>query len=206
MCVVYSNRAQCQIKLKKYECAFQDASLALSHDPNHMKSINRHGTAAYYTNRLRIARKDFNHSLSIEFSTQIAEYLIKVNKGIEKVKFEAYEKLKRQVLYSSGVDFTKGESQDEARKHGAMLFKDQAVKIKVKEMNLDEKILQEQAKKEEAVKKQQEEAAKKQEETKAKKSLDPEPTEAAQPDKKKKKKKNKKNKGLADFMEDDKEA
>jgi hypothetical protein len=54
-----------------------------------MKSINRHGTAAYYTNRLRIARKDFSHSLSIEFSTQIAEYLMKVNKGIEKVKFEA---------------------------------------------------------------------------------------------------------------------
>jgi hypothetical protein len=50
-----------------------------------------------------------------------------------------------------------------------------------------------------------EEANKKQEEIKAKKSLDPEPTEAAQPDKKKKKK-NKKNKGLADFMEDDKEA
>ena len=94
-CVVYSNRAQCQIKLKKYETAFQDASQALSHDPNHMKSIQRRGTSAYYTNRLRVARKDFTHSLSIDFSTQIAEYLIKVNKGIEKVKFEAYEKLKR---------------------------------------------------------------------------------------------------------------
>jgi hypothetical protein len=39
------------------------------------------------------------------------------------VKFDAYEKLKRQVLYSSGVDFTKGESQEEGRKTGAMEFK-----------------------------------------------------------------------------------
>lgn len=106
----------------------------------------------------------------------IAEYLIKVNKGIDKVKNEAYEKLKRQVLYQSGVDFTKGENQDEARKHGAMLFKDQAKKIEIVEMNLDQKVIQEQAKKEEAIKKQQEEALKKQEETNAKKSMDdPEP-------------------------------
>lgn len=43
-------------------------------------------------------------------------------------------------------------------------------------MNLDQKVIQEQAKKEEAMKKQQEEALKKQEETNAKKSMDdPEP-------------------------------
>lgn len=66
------------------------------------------------------------HSLSLEFSTQIADYLTKVNQGIEKVKFEAYEKLKRQVLYSSGVDFTKGDNPDESRKTGAMEFRAKA--------------------------------------------------------------------------------
>ena len=113
--------------------------MALVHDPNHLKSIQRRGTAAYYTSRLRIARKDFMHSLTIEYTTQIADYLVKVNQGIEKVKFEAYEKLKRQVLYSSGVDFTKGDTPDEARKMGAQEFRAIATKLTVVEMNLDEK-------------------------------------------------------------------
>lgn len=64
--IVYSNRAQCHIKLKNYEEAFYSADKALSHDGNHLKSIQRRGTAAYYTGRLRIARKDFMHSLTID--------------------------------------------------------------------------------------------------------------------------------------------
>ena len=51
--VVLSNRAQCHIKLKKYEQAFLDADAAVRIDPNHLKSIQRRGTAAYYTQRLR---------------------------------------------------------------------------------------------------------------------------------------------------------
>jgi hypothetical protein len=43
------------------------------------------------------------------------------------------------VLYSSGVDFTKGDTQDEARKAGALEFRAKATKIQVVEMNLDEK-------------------------------------------------------------------
>jgi hypothetical protein len=49
------------------------------------------------------------HSLSIEYSDTIKDYLVKVNQGIEKVKAEAYEKLKRKVMYSSGIDYHKGE-------------------------------------------------------------------------------------------------
>ena len=37
--VVYSNRAQCYIKLKKYENAYADADKALQYDPSHLKSI-----------------------------------------------------------------------------------------------------------------------------------------------------------------------
>lgn len=66
--IVFSNRAQCHIKLRKYESAFTDADEAIKWDPNHLKSIQRRGTAAYYTQRLRQARKDFMHSLSIEYS------------------------------------------------------------------------------------------------------------------------------------------
>lgn len=41
------------MKLKKYENAFNDADAALIFDANHLKSIQRRGTAAYYTQRLR---------------------------------------------------------------------------------------------------------------------------------------------------------
>ena len=37
--IVFSNRAQCYIKLKKYDKAFNDANDAIKHDPNHLKSI-----------------------------------------------------------------------------------------------------------------------------------------------------------------------
>jgi hypothetical protein len=49
------------------------------------------------------------------------------------------EKLKRQVYYSSGVNFTKGETQDEARKTGALEFRSKGQKMNIIEMNLDEK-------------------------------------------------------------------
>jgi len=46
---------------------------------------------------MRQARKDFLHSLSIEYSGQFEEYLKKASAAIEKVKAEAYTKLKRKV-------------------------------------------------------------------------------------------------------------
>lgn len=82
--IVYSNRAQCYIKLKKYENAYQDANTALNYDANHLKSIQRRGTAAYYTQRLRQARRDFLRALALEYSEQISEYLKKVTEQIDK--------------------------------------------------------------------------------------------------------------------------
>lgn len=78
--VVYSNRAQCFIKLKKYENAYNDADKALKYDPSHVKSIQRRGTSAYYTGRFRQARKDFMHVLSIEYTPLFDDYLQKVIK------------------------------------------------------------------------------------------------------------------------------
>jgi len=66
--IVLSNKAQCYIKLKKYSKAYDQADLAIKFDPNHLKSIQRRGTAAYYTQKYRQARKDFMHSLTLEFS------------------------------------------------------------------------------------------------------------------------------------------
>ena len=38
-CIVFSNRAQSYIKIKKYEMAFMDAEKAVMFDANHLKSI-----------------------------------------------------------------------------------------------------------------------------------------------------------------------
>lgn len=152
--IVYSNRAQCYLKLKKYENAFLDADKALTYDPSHLKSIQRRGTASYYTGRFRQARKDFMHSLSIEYSSQFTDYLNKVIAQIEKSKVSANEKLVRQCYFNSGVNFHGSKDPDVAKKAGINAFKQSATQIDVVEMNLDqEQIKMMKAKKEEMLQK-----------------------------------------------------
>lgn len=141
---MHSNRAQCYLKLKEYEKAYQDADAALKSDQNHLKSIQRRGTAAYYTQRMRTARKDFAHALSIEYNQQFEEYLKKANAYIDKVKLEAYEKLKRKVQFNAGIDFHSSAGDfDESKRIGAARFRSAGQKVEVVEMNLDERQLAE---------------------------------------------------------------
>lgn len=93
---------------------------------------------------MRQARTDFMHSLALEYSAQFEEYLKKANAAIDKVKVEAYEKLKRKVQFNSGIDFHSSEGDiDESKRIGVERFKRSAQRIEVIEMNLDEKQLQE---------------------------------------------------------------
>ena len=160
--IVYSNRAQCYLKLKKYENAYLDADKALQYDPSHLKSIQRRGTASYYTGRFRQARKDFMHSLSIEYSQVFADYLNKVIAQIEKSRVTANQKLVRQCYFNSGINFhpqNQGapnsalSDPDLAKKAGINAFKQSSHQLQVTEMNLDEEqIRQMRAKKEELLK------------------------------------------------------
>lgn len=172
------------------------------------------------------------HSLSIEYSETTKDYLVKVNQGIQKVKLEAYDKIKKKVAYSSGVDYHKGEDNDQAKSNGVNDFKNKAVKIEILEMNLDAKQLAQdqisKIQKEQVLIKQQQKKAEKddfEQKELDKKELDMEEEGKGQDkssedvqkndnkkdeekvEKKKNKKKNKKNKkkGLSDFMDDDKE-
>ena len=84
------------------------------------------------------------HSLSLEYSELISDYLEKVNLGILKVKRESTEKLKRKVLFNSGIDFLPTEKTgdthpDDVKKYGIEKFKQRGSKIEIIEMNLDEK-------------------------------------------------------------------
>jgi regulator of sirC expression with transglutaminase-like and TPR domain len=84
------------LKIKKYKEAEEDSDQALKIDSNHLKSISRRGTARYYLGKLRLARKDFIRILLAEPSQLIADYLKKVDEKMEKLKVEAYEKMKRR--------------------------------------------------------------------------------------------------------------
>jgi len=197
-----------------------------------LKSIQRRGTAAYYTQKYRQARKDFMHSLTLEFSAQFVEYLKIVNEKIANHKKEAHLKLKRKVLFNAGVDFygdgVEGLHPDDAKKRGGEDFKRQGRKIEITEMNLDMRLLKEiQAGKDKVLKAQgnqkddfqssnskgiksipmstqdeDEEEVVGEEKKPEEKKAETE-SDAKKDKKKKKKKKNKK--GLADFMDDFKE-
>ena len=76
--LTYSNRAQAYLKLKVYQKAFEDANTALLIDSNHIKSIGRRGTAAYYLKKFKQAKIDFIRGLQLEpENQQFSEYLKK---------------------------------------------------------------------------------------------------------------------------------
>ena len=64
--IVLSNRAQSYLKLKAHAKAFDDANRAVLIDPNHVKSIGRRGTAAYYLGRIKQAKIDFISALKLD--------------------------------------------------------------------------------------------------------------------------------------------
>lgn len=51
--LVLSNRAQAYLKLKIYQKAYDDAHSAIQIDYNHVKSVGRRGTAAFYLKKFK---------------------------------------------------------------------------------------------------------------------------------------------------------
>ena len=66
-----------------------------------MKSLQRRGTARYYLGKLRESQRDLVASLHIESNSIVAGYLKKVSEKLEKIKFEAYEKMKRKSMFTN---------------------------------------------------------------------------------------------------------
>ena len=96
--IVLSNRAQSFLKLGKHREAELDADAALTIDSTHLKSLQRRGTARYYLGKLRESQRDLMRSLDQEANATIAGYLKKINEKMERIRFEAYEKLKRRCV------------------------------------------------------------------------------------------------------------
>jgi tetratricopeptide (TPR) repeat protein len=94
--IVLSNRSQSYLKLKKYQEAESDADAALGFDSEHIKSIQRRGTARYYLGKYRLSLKDFFHAQSLQPTQQISEYQKKVIEKMDKIRTEMLEKMKRK--------------------------------------------------------------------------------------------------------------
>ena len=111
--------------MKCYQKAFADADQALKVDPTHQKSLSRRGTAAYYLQDFKQARRDFQSVLAREpGNKQFQSYLEKSEERLRKIREEAYEKMTRSVMFTDLVQ---------------MGFEEQATTVFVSEMNLDEK-------------------------------------------------------------------
>ncbi len=89
--VLYSNRAQCYINLKRYKEAETDCTMALGMVPDHAKSLHRRGVARYYLKDLREARKDLERALELSIDAEkavIEGEIAGVQKETEKVRAE----------------------------------------------------------------------------------------------------------------------
>lgn len=99
--IVLSNRSQAYIKLKVYQKAYDDAHSALQIDYQHIKSLGRRGTAAFYLKKYKQAKLDFLRGLQLEpLNNTFAEYLKKTLERLEKVKLEQYEKMHRRTAFT----------------------------------------------------------------------------------------------------------
>ena len=183
--IVLSNRSQSYLKLRRYQEAEIDADQALMIDQEHLKSLQRRGTARFYLGKYRQSGKDFQKAQSINPSAQIAEYQKKVAEKMEKLKFELLEKMKRKGTASEN------DTQSD-------LIKVTVQEINPPAPNPQMPVQGKQAQTE--VKKVQEHS-----ETDAKSILKVS-SEDKEPSKKKDKKKKKKTKGIDAFMENEEEA
>ncbi len=87
--MLYSNRAQAYINVKRYKEAETDCTMALEIDANHTKSWHRRGVARYYLKSLRAAKKDLEKALSLApAQADIKTEIENVKKEMEKVKNE----------------------------------------------------------------------------------------------------------------------
>ena len=112
------------MKLKIYQKAYDDADAALQIDHQHIKSVGRRGTAAFYLKKFKQAKLDFIHAIQIEPDNRtFQEYLKKTLEKLEQIRAESYEKMSRRVVFTDLDNLG---------------FEENATLVPIKELHLDE--------------------------------------------------------------------
>lgn len=204
--VVLSNRSQSYLKLKKYQEAESDADAALGFEAEHLKSLQRRGTARYYLGKYRLSLKDFSLAQSLQFTQQIAEYQKKVLEKMDKIRTEMLEKMKRKghMLLNQQNDL----ENDDDDEDGIPTPKPdlELIRVTVQELNPPAPSVQQQAAGSALAQKDKKEQAAPEPPKQPKASALKQSPAIETVDGGPKKKKKKKAKGIGAFLEDDEEA
>lgn len=87
--ILYSNRAQAQLKLENYGLAINDCTISLNHDKLFVKSLYRRAIANYAIRELNLALKDCkNAKLLNKNDIKIKNLTNEISNEIKKIKFE----------------------------------------------------------------------------------------------------------------------
>lgn len=98
----YSNRAMCYLKLNEHTKAVDDASVALSMDPRHVKSLLRRGTASNALGRHRAALRDFTAAQAIAPENKQAGVEVRKTKELRKFSVRRAPRRCIPVVVSTG--------------------------------------------------------------------------------------------------------
>lgn len=94
--VAYSNRAACNINLKRYYDVIKDCNRAIQLDPNISKAYYRRATALRQLSRINQALADFKHTLQLDPGNKLVKEEIRKLEDILKkntrLDIECYDK------------------------------------------------------------------------------------------------------------------
>ena len=116
------------MKLKAYVKAYDDSNRAVQLDPTHVKSIGRRGQACYYLGKVKQAKIDFINALKLDPTNVLfLEYIKKTNERLQRLKSEAVEKIERRIMFTDLDEIG---------------FEEHSYRVPVKELHLDQKVIQ----------------------------------------------------------------
>uniref|UniRef100_A0A7S4W9J5 STI1 domain-containing protein n=4 Tax=Ditylum brightwellii TaxID=49249 RepID=A0A7S4W9J5_9STRA len=121
--LLYANRADVLLKLKRYEACIRDCNEALKKNPDSAKALRIRGKANKMTGSLRESLKDLSSSQSIDYDDEAAEILKEVSKQVQEMdhevvmkKVQEEEKLKKR---AEEIKKAREEAEKEARERSA---------------------------------------------------------------------------------------
>lgn len=120
LAILYSNRAQAEIKLENYGLAISDCSKSLDHDKLFVKSLYRRAVANYAIRELSVALSDCKEAKAmVPNDNKIKTLTIQIQQEIKRIKFEqAIDVVEKSVFMTinwEDISHLKEDSKSEAK-------------------------------------------------------------------------------------------
>lgn len=117
LAILYSNRAQAQLKLENYGLAIKDCSISIDHDNKFVKSLYRRAVANYAIRELPIALKDCKEAkLLAPNDNKIKILANEISKEIRRIKFEEAIDIVEKSIFTTidweNIESKQGQAED----------------------------------------------------------------------------------------------